>query len=327
MTHAHVTTGPGDPGNAANVTLVVNPRSGHGKSVKVARAALEALRRAGHKAHAVELGRDGPECVGAAVAGSAVAVAVGGDGTVQCLAGLLSGETPGAPAVYHLPCGNENLFAREFGMRRSVEQLVAALAAAQVVAVDLARITGVHADGGAWCRPVLLMAGFSVDAGVIERLHARRSRAIGRTMYVRPILEEMLAPHFPRQSVYVDGRELIANRRGMLHIANCAQYARGLNPCRLASMTDGLLDAGFMPCTSLPGAALWLGRAWLGRLERHAGFVHGKAPEIETDFSEPTPCQIDGEALGFPVVGRVRMRVEPRALKVLLPPGSRIPSH
>ncbi|QKK09344.1 MAG: hypothetical protein HND58_15050 [Planctomycetota bacterium] len=51
-------------------------------------------------------------------------VAVGGDGTVyHALPQLLRSKTP----VYHAPAGNENLFAREFGMTANPATLLGAL--------------------------------------------------------------------------------------------------------------------------------------------------------------------------------------------------------
>jgi diacylglycerol kinase family enzyme len=303
------------------IALVVNPRSGRGRAARIAGEFEGALRDTGHE---VSVDMLGPGAVGVASGGHEVAVAVGGDGTVQYLAGLVSSAAPPrpnspTPALYHVPTGNENLFAREFGMTRSPGQLVAALARPDIRPLDLARLSGTREDGTAWSRPVLLMAGFSVDAGVIERLHATRRRASGHLMYVRPILAELLAPHFPRQTLHAGEREVLHEARGVLVIANCGRYARRLDPCRPAKMDDGLLDAAFMPCTNLLSGLAWAARAALGRLPRHSGFVHATAPEFALDFPEGAPCQIDGEALGFRVRGRVTARCEPGALRVLVP--------
>lgn len=330
------------------VLLVVNPRSGRGRAAGIAAEFGAALRAAGHAVSVVMLGATARESASAAVvrhccaaepasSGSEVAAAVGGDGTVQYLAGLLappgsSKATATPPALYHVPTGNENLFARELGMTRSASQLVAALARGDVRPLDMARLSGTCEDGSPWSRPALLMAGFSVDAGVIERLHASRRRASGHLVYLRPALAELLRPTFPRLSVSCGGgvppahagetpapQIIVRDGRGMLTIANCGRYATRLDPCHAARMDDGLLDAAFMPCASVAGALAWYARAWQRRLHRHPRFVHAAAAEFVIDFPEPTPCQIDGETLGFRVRGRVVARCEPGALRVLVP--------
>ncbi|MCC6661226.1 MAG: hypothetical protein IT437_10110 [Phycisphaerales bacterium] len=308
------------------IVLVVNPRSGRGRAAGVAAGFEASLRAAGHAVDVLTLTRGGLDAplLLPPSHGHDVAVAVGGDGTVGFLASLLSSAPPlpDRPALYHVPTGNENLFAREFGMTRDPARLVAACARADIRPLDLGRLSGIGGDGAPWSRPVLLMAGFSVDAGVIERLHATRRRACGHLVYARPILGEILAPHIPRQTVACGTpapRVIVRDARGMLVIANCGRYAAGLDPCRPARMDDGLLDAAFMPCAGVLSALAWALRARRGRLEGHRRFVHATAAEFTLDFPDPTPCQIDGDTLGFHVRGRVTARCEPGALRVLVP--------
>jgi diacylglycerol kinase (ATP) len=219
-------------------------------------------------------------------------VLAGGDGTVHRTA--QDAATAGVP-VYHVPCGNENLFAREFGMTRDPELLISALADRRVVQADIAQadnlLTSRSQAGGA---VFLLMCGIGIDASIIRRLTALRTRAIGHFAYVEPILREALSPCFPRLTVTVDGEQVIDHRSGMLIIANSRQYALRIDPAAEASMTDGLLDVVFLPCRTIAGAMRWL---LISRTRASGrGAIRRRAKEITIRSDDDAPYQLDGDA-------------------------------
>ncbi len=237
-----------------------------------------------------------------------VAVLVGGDGTVHH---ALDAAVTHGVAVYHVPCGNENLFAREFGMRREPDAVVEAIErvhAGGVRAIDLGqwRCEIVDEVGGASMRSgwFAIMLSVGPDAGVIERLDSAPRRFGGKAAYVEPVLRALWRPTIPRVRVVVDGREWIAGERGMLVVANMRQYALRIDPARGARADDGELDAAFVPCSS---SARWLctmARGWVGTVVSDAGLAarwarprRGTRFEIES-LDGPTPVQVDGEGAG-----------------------------
>jgi diacylglycerol kinase family enzyme len=247
------------------------------------------------------------------VAGSDALVIAGGDGSVYHNAPIAM--RAGVP-IYHLPCGNENLFAREFGMTRSEKVLGRAIAAQRTRRVDVGRM----GDSGHF----VIMASFGLDASVIHRLTKVRSRASGHLAYVGPMLAEIWRPTFPRLSVVADGKMLVEDRRGVLIIANCRQYALRLNPLHRASMTDGVLDVLFMPCESRWSVVSFAAACAMRSAERRPGAVHATARQVVVTAHEGTPYQVDGEAVvgagdGGVLRGEMRFGVDQESLTVLMP--------
>ncbi len=323
-----------------DVLILANASSGRGRGRVAAQHVADRLRAAGYRVVVVPVG---PGTDNGALADhilrSNAVVAAGGDGTVHHAAGAILGAARGAgsePApTYHLPWGNENLFAREFGMDRRVRGLAGALERRRIVRVDVAWIrAGVspvedhhhpgQSTGMMVARLFLIMAGFGPDASVIHRLDAIRTRAVGHLAYVRPILAELWSPTFPRLRVSIDGRRVVDGVQGMLVVANSRQFATRLDPARRASLRDGVLDAVFMPCRSVARAIRW---AYLCRFRAQFGertLIYERGREIVVERCDGNPglaCQIDGESVR-PASGPANVftvSVEPGVLPVLLP--------
>ena len=244
----------------------------------------------------------------AAAGKSDVLVVAGGDGSVHHAVPVAMKS--GLPIV-HLPYGNENLFAREFGMSRSTEDLSRALENGRRMAVDLGRIT----RGGREVGHFLLMVSTGPDASIVHRLAASRTRATGHLAYAGPMSAEFLRPHLPRMTVWVDGAKVVDGRRGILVVANCRQYAFRIDPCSRASMTDGKLDVLFMPCEGRWGIVKWGWKCRRRQAER-AGAVAGSGTEVSVEASEKPLWQVDGEAAGD-LGSKVSFSVSPGALLTL----------
>ncbi len=311
-----------------DVLILANASSGRGRGRVGAQHVADRLRAGGYRVVVVPVG---PGTDNGALADhilrSNAVVAAGGDGTVHHAAAAIlaaaraAGSEP-AP-IYHLPWGNENLFAREFGMDRRTPTLLRALAERTVAKVDVAWIRS-GGDNASPARLFLIMAGFGPDASVIHRLDAVRTRAVGHLAYVRPILAELWSPTFPRLRVSIDGRRVVDRAQGMLVVANSRQFATRLDPARRASLRDGVLDAVFMPCRSVARAIRW---AYLCRFraqfgERTLVYEHGREIVVERCDGNPgLACQIDGESV-HPAGGPANaftVSVEPGVLPVLLP--------
>jgi diacylglycerol kinase (ATP) len=302
-----------DPGahtlRAMSILFVVNRSSGVGRAERLTRQFARALDAAGERYEFCDARNGAPN-------GQTheqyfrrfdVIAAVGGDGTLHHLLGHAC--RAGVP-VYHIPAGNENLFAREFGMDGDPQRLLRALERARTRAVDVPSLDG---------RPFAIMVSFGPDAGVIHRLDEVRSRATGHTMYLRPVLKEAFGPRLARVSVRVDGREVVADGRGMLVIANSPQYATNLNPAPHADIADGMLDAVFLPARSTASVLLW-GLRCATRDQLHTrGAIAARGERIEVLAHAPTPMQSDGEAAGWLEPGQTAsLTVRPGALRVLV---------
>jgi diacylglycerol kinase (ATP) len=280
------------------VAVFANPRSGSGRAARLAEDAESALRAAGHTVSRFDVGPGLPPIdLAAAVAGATVAVAAGGDGTVRSLApACIGADVP----IYHLPSGNENLFAREFGMDRDPETLVRALRRYRVTSCDVG--TCKHEQGGeAADNLFLLMASIGPDAGVCHRLDATRTRGIGHRAYFGPIYAEFQEPAITRLRIWCDGQggegAAVAEGRGMVVVANCRQYGMRIDPCHRASTTDGLFDVAFIPADTAVDAFVALARL---RFRMPApDIVRATGSRVRIDMGAGAKVQLDGEAEGL----------------------------
>lgn len=289
------------------VALLVNPRSGRERGARAGEALQQRIVGAGHECARLDVGEALDGRLGEALRGAGALVVAGGDGTAHHAAPVAM--EAGVP-IYHAPLGTENLFAREFGMRRRSQAVVDALATGRTRSVDAGQCAG---------RVFLVMCSLGADASVIHRMHAGRNGGIRRISYAPHLLAEAMRPALPRLTVRVDGRELVRHRRGVVIVANSRQYAARLDPAREAIIDDGLLDALFLPATTTIGLLLWAARCALGRAWEHPKAACARAERVEVEWEgAPPPAQIDGEAMTLS--GRsVEMRALPRALSVLLP--------
>lgn len=272
--------------------FIINPKSGRGRAGRVADEFAAAVTRAGHHIDQLTIGSPpaSPETESwrDRVACNDVAVVFGGDGTVRHLLPALAGSKT---ALYHVPMGTENLFARQFGMTSRPEDFAAALAAGDMQAIDLGEANG---------RWFAIMCSVGPDASVVRRLAAGRTGAIRHSSYVRPIFHEVLRPSLGPVSVVVDGSPLVTDARGMLLVANSAMYALGLNPARDASMSDGLLDVLFLPASGTIGLVAWYCRAAIGcaTAAHGAAFRRGSSVIVRPSRGVRSDYQLDGDEGG-----------------------------
>lgn len=274
------------------VALFANPRSGSGRAARLADDAESALRAAGHTVSRFHVGPGLPPVdMAAAITGMSAAIAAGGDGTVRSLAPACI--STGVP-IYHLPSGNENLFAREFGMGRDPATLVAALRRGRVTRCDVGSYS--HREGGGTPDGIfLLMASIGPDASVCHRLHVTRTRAVGHRAYLGPIAAEFQDPALSRLRIWSDGGgQPVAEGRGMVVVANCRQYGMRIDPCRRASMTDGLFDVAFIPADTAVDALVALAR--LRVRMPSPDIVRTTGSRIRIEIGAGARFQIDGEA-------------------------------
>ncbi len=298
------------------IALMYNTLAGQGRAGDAAGMVTGRLRADGHDVEPIDTSHNSRLSeVTEAAQRSEVLVALGGDGTVQAASiAVEAAETP----IYHFPLGTENLFAREWAMNRRYETLRSALDQRRVELVDAARCNGVR---------FLLMCSVGPDANVVHRLASVRSGSITHMSYAQHVVQEFLNPTFPTLTVEADGERIVDGKTGMLVVANSRQYALRLDPARDAVMTDGLLDVVFFPMSSRAAMLRWLTLARLLKGGARSG-VSTRARRVRVVSERgPIRCQLDGEA-GFleaddplPAGGReLELEVEPRALRVLVPP-------
>ncbi len=197
----------------------------------------------------------------AASEGRAVGM-VGGDGSLNAAAGVAHAQSM---PLFAVPAGTLNHFARDIGLT-SVDDAIAALAAGEVVAVDLAQIDG---------RPFLNTASFGAYVELVdarERLEGR----IGKWPAMIIALVGVLRRSSPTE-VEIDGR---TRRLWMIFVGNCTYHPHGFAPSWRTRLDDGRLDVRMIDA-SMPGGRLRLVAAVLtGRLGRCRAYEEIQVREL-----------------------------------------------
>jgi YegS/Rv2252/BmrU family lipid kinase len=297
--------------------VIHNPVAGQRDARRPLEEAMEVLGAAGWSVRLFETGRPGDGirlARMAAEAGAQVAIAAGGDGTVNEVANGLAGSEV---AMGVLPIGTGNVWAKEMGFpawvppyRHPLREAAQGLLGATVRQIDLGRANGRH---------FLLWAGAGFDAEVaheVEPLIEIR-RHLGNLLYAISGLSLALSFVGTRSTVLIDGK-VLRRRVLMIVISNVHLYGGGLfRLAPAARVDDGTFDV-FLFRGHGTAAAFHHFFSLLTRYHmRDPQMNHYRARQVEIYPDRPLAVQIDGDAYGQTPL---TVEVVPRALKVLVPP-------
>ena len=287
--------------------LVVNPSAGRGRAASLLPSVEAALRGAGHDLvvtptrsleHADELART-------AVADDRVVVAMGGDGIVGRVAGVVAGA--GVMAV--LPGGRGNDLCRAVGLPQDPLAACSVLSSGVVRSLDLGVVSS--ADGDA---AFLGIASVGFDSEVQERVLTSRLR-LGRLVYLYGSLATIARWQHASFTCTVDGAPLDV-RGWSVAVANSGVYGGGMHLAPAASLEDGLLD---VVATSATGRLVFLRalpKVFRGTHVQEPSVSVRTATTVSLAADRPFRVFADGDPVGaLPCTVSVR----PAAVQVLLP--------
>ncbi|MDQ3733610.1 MAG: sphingosine kinase [Actinomycetota bacterium] len=219
----------------SDITLLVNPRAGHGRALLIAQRLATSLRDEGF---AVDVPTVASVAAASAVAAEAVQsgdvglVVIGGDGLCHLAIQELAGT---GTALGIVPAGTGNDFAAGLGLPVEVQAAAAGVAKAMLCTehrqVDLGR------TGDRWWASVLC-AGF--DSAVNDRANRMRWPR-GPRRYDLALLAEMARLRAVPMTLDLDG-ESVEQAVTLVAIGNTSTYGGGIPICPTADPGDGLLD-------------------------------------------------------------------------------------
>jgi len=300
---------------AGRIALIFNPTARGNKARRFLQA-VEALsgeaellptQRAGH---AADLAAE------AAARGCKTLVAAGGDGTVnEVLSGLARRpEWLDQVRVGILPLGTMNVLARDLGIPMDPDRAWAVVREGVETRRDAPLIEFPKRPE----QPPRLfaqLAGAGLDAIAVAEVKWEIKRCVGPLAYALAGWKAWTAP--PRL-VRVRGAGFEATASLVL-LGNGKRYGGEVIMFPEADPQDGLVDVRIFPRVGLKTLASFA-LAWLlGRpLPVGRGQRFFRAAELTLDAAAPMPIQADGDAAGLLPV---RVRVLPRKLRLLVPPG------
>jgi len=289
------------------VVAILNPRAG-----LAARRALEAVRRGRPTWGEVEVKVTGGPGDARRWAGEAVQqgvellLAVGGDGTANEIAwGLLGSAT----TLGLVPVGSGNGLARTLGIPLRPERALEALEGGVRRRMDVGMVNE---------RPFLNVSGAGFDAAVGAEFHARGQRGGRRGIftYVWLSLGASIRYRAPRWMLQA-GDQRFEGRALIVAFVNGRQYGGAATIAPGARLDDGLLDIVVVEDAPLVEVLANAPRLFLGGIERFRRYRRIAAPQALLTGTAPTLFHRDGEP--EPAAERLEVRVEPRALSVLVP--------
>ena len=217
------------------IIFIVNPISGTGKKDQLPALVEKYIDKTKndcqvvfteYAGHAYEIAQ---RC---ASEGYDLAVAVGGDGTVNEVArGLAESQT----ALGIVPCGSGNGLARHLMLPMDMEGALKIISEYVIHDLDYGTIDG---------HPFFCTCGMGFDAFISKRFADAGKR--GPLTYIQNVLLTGLKYKPETYSITLDGNETEPYKAFLISVANASQYGNDAYIAPQASMSDGYLDVVIM---------------------------------------------------------------------------------
>jgi YegS/Rv2252/BmrU family lipid kinase len=311
--------------------LIVNPRSGGGKTGKIFDAMQAPLRRAlgsfdvvftERGRHAVEIAR------AAATGGRSAVVAVGGDGTIhEVVNGLMLAREQGAtlPKLGVIGQGTGGDFRRTLGIEHRLDRYASVIAAGKTKSIDVGRASFRGHDG----EPAtsyfvnILSAGIG---GVVDQLVAEATRGLGGTFTyfsasLRGLMKSVIGECTATLSLA--GREQVVSISSRnIAICNGRYFGSGMMVAPMAELDDGVFAVVSLGTSSKLRFAIESStRIYTGDHIGKPGVEHFRCDKLRLELKNAAVADrflldVDGEPLG-----RLPLEIQliPGALDVFVP--------
>ena len=269
-----------------SILFIVNPISGSGHKESALKAIERYLDRdrfnseicyTEYAGHGTEIARE------AAARGIDIVVAVGGDGTVNEIAGSLVG-TETALAI--IPCGSGNGLARHLQIPMNPASAVKFINTGTIARLDHGTING---------RPFFCTCGVGFDAFISMKFAEAGRR--GPATYVEKTLVDGLRY---KTETY---RITLGDEEGNCHsvdafliaCANASQYGNNAYIAPQASMRDGLLDVTVLEPFNLIEAPIVVMQLFSKSLPSNSHVKCYRTNRLRIERTAPGPAHCDGE--------------------------------
>lgn len=229
-------------------------------------------------------------------------VAVGGDGTMNEIAGVLAGTG----VVFGLvPTGSGNGLAGHLRLPTDIDEALDVATGDNVVAIDTGTVNG-HAFFN------VMGSGFDAEIGRLFNQTANR----GFFNYVATTLRQFFSYPLQRYDVRADNAEL-SMRAFLLAVANSTQYGNNARIAPRAQVDDGLLDIVAVTSRHPIDAMGLAARMFAGSIDRSPHVVTCRARSITVRRSAPGLIHTDGEVIS--TEADLQIEIRPRSLRIAVP--------
>ena len=284
--------------------VICNPAAAGGRGAKRLPIVVRELERLGAEHHVVET-RDlahAREAAAAAVEAGETVAALGGDGLLRPVAGVLRG-TGSALAI--LPGGRGNDLARVLGVPKEPAAAARLAVEGEERLIDMATVDG---------EPYLGIASFGFDSDA-NRI-ANEARLIrGNLVYVYAALRALVAWRPASFTVTVDGERHELTGYSVA-VANSKAFGGGMFIAPQAELDDGRIDVVTVGQVSKLRALRGMAKVFKGTHLDDENVRTMRGSVVEVDADRDFEIYADGDP-----IGRLPARVEvvPRCLRVVVP--------
>ena len=300
------------------IAFIANPAAGKGREGREGRRLRAGLERAGVAGEWLQTSApdDGIALAErSAREGATLVVAVGGDGTVnEVVGGLMRVPKEGRPLLAVFPAGTGNDYSRVLGLTKwDVEGAADAIRRRDVRTLDAGEVNG---------RFFANSVGLGFDGAVAET--AAKVRYLkGFPAYLWSVFKVLRTWENFELTLTVDGRT-ISGRALLAAVANGPRSGGGFLLAPDAKADDGLFDVCRLGDLKKLEALRHLPKALDGS---HVGLPWVtilRAREVVLASDRPLTAHVDGNlATGVAHPDPLRIRILPRALRVLAPAGTK----
>jgi YegS/Rv2252/BmrU family lipid kinase len=287
------------------LTLLVNPASAHGRTLKLLPAIEQELdeRRIPFRVERTRGIDDGVERALGAIEADEVPVVISGDGLVGAIGGAMAGsETP----LGIVPGGRGNDLARVLGIPEDPVEAVAVIAGGVTRRIDVGEANGKRFLG-------IVSVGFDSECNrLANEIHFIR----GNWVYAYSMIRTLIGWKSARFTLVI-GQERKRLTGYFVDVANSRAFGGGMFIAPDAELDDGEFDIVTVGEVGKLRFAGNLPKVFKGTHVNEDEVRVFRAAQLELTASRPFPVYADGEHLtNLPA----SLRVLPRALSVLAPP-------
>ena len=295
-------------GTAGTTLLIVNPKSGGGKTerawpelskvidAKLGEHDIVFTERAGH---GIELAREG------AKKGHSLIVAVGGDGTFsEVVSGVVASGADAQVGIIGQGTGGD--FRRTLGIEHRLDAYLSALTSDKTRALDVGKVT--FDDGGKESTRYFVNIVSAGMGGLVDKYVATASRALGGgAAYFGASVKALLRAELGhvRAEVTLEGKtETHRIRTFMLAICNGQYFGSGMHVAPMAQPGDGVFELVSLGPTNKVAFALTSSAIYKGEHLKQPGAVHLRGDKITLTLDNERSAKphflidLDGEAVG-----------------------------
>ena len=302
------------------IYVIINPMAGFGGFQKLVRKSITYLSKQGHEVESVETVGPGDAtnlARRAALEGYDVAVAVGGDGTInEVCNGLVESET----TLGVLPAGTANVYAADVRIPiwwplkpDAVFKAADILVTGHHRQIDLGRVY--LADGTS--RYFLMWCGIGLDAAISQ---GRRTREVGKRSlgYAAWIVSGVLTTmdFMGTPATLMTDHDTVRDRLILAVVSNGQLYGRVWRMAPKAKMDDGLLDVGVLTGHGWPTTIRHVVGLTIRQHVKDPNFNLYRTAQLSISSKEPLPVHVDAETIG---TTPIEIEIVPHALNVVVP--------